>query len=92
MSDIYLISNDRHGISNRILLYRYRCDIDRYIGQISLPYRMVVVVSTAESQGIGIDPTSVAISALYQNADIKTISKGIFTALPMLKSDIFPIY
>ena len=92
MSDIYVISNDRHGISDIILLYRYRCDIDRYIGQISLRYRMVVVVSNVESQGIGIDPTSVAILALYQNSDIKTISKGKFTALPMLKSDIFLIY
>ena len=59
MSDIYL-------------LYRYRSDINRYIGQIFLRHRMVDV-STAQFYGIGIDPTSVAISALYQNADIETI-------------------
>ena len=44
------------------------------IGHISLRHRMVDVVSTAELHGIYIDTTSGAISTLYKNNDIETIS------------------
>ena len=75
MYDMYLIWNDPHGISDRIL--SYRCRTGRYICKVSLQHRMVDVVSTAELHGI--DPTSAAISALHQNAVIETISNGIVT-------------